>query len=722
MSTHFLPDSTPLPTLQSPRVRPVFCVIEHAYRSRQIADDACAGVFTATGQTIDLGTEIDWESPRLPVDEEWSIEWYKFYFGLDLAHAFKTTHEEIYLSTWKNLVRSWIEQRQNNSDSSDVIARRITNWIYAWNGFTAETESSKAATQRDTLNVRGPMSDELQLVVSAHTRKLQLYLSPTSCHRIARQAEARRTLARIFPGSENLSSKTRSYELATQRTQSLSSEFESELISSIADQTRHLLQNLTAERNHRTLELYALLVVALAIPEIDEEMNLRCWAIENLCENLLCDVRPDGVHREQSTHYHMTALRSFLGARENARRFGFDMPEEYDERLLKACEFALHVHRPDGLIPALSDSDTGSYLDLLNLAADIFDRDDFRFVATRGLAGIAPVVTHSSFQDGGYYIQRSGWGNDSTNVQDERYLIFDCGPLGDGGHGHYDLLNVEIFALGRPLIVDPGRYTYLAEDPLNIRRAFKGTAAHNTVCVDGLDQTAFYPGKPKQPAAKVQFFSRLISDGFDMLCGEVSSACYDARHTRRIFFVANEYWVIVDSLRGEQTHTFDLRFHLTPEAWNHCAIRKSSHNVTLRTPDVALVFDAQFHPKIEQGWVSPKYGIKHLAPVVSVVSKSTTTDFVSLVYPTALRESAPTFRVISESTDLRESGLIEITGTSANRSSVDQIAWGNSTSIFEVPSDCELAWKQIDADGVESLETFCQNRYAVASGGCGSRS
>jgi hypothetical protein len=46
------------------------------------------------------------------------------------------------------------------------------------------------------------MSDELQLVVSAPTRKLQLYLSPTYCHRIARQAEARRTLARIFAGNE----------------------------------------------------------------------------------------------------------------------------------------------------------------------------------------------------------------------------------------------------------------------------------------------------------------------------------------------------------------------------------------------------------------------------------------------------------------------------------------------------------------------------------------
>jgi hypothetical protein len=46
------------------------------------------------------------------------------------------------------------------------------------------------------------MSDELQLVVSAHTRKLQLYLTPKYCHRIARQAEARRTLVRSFAGSE----------------------------------------------------------------------------------------------------------------------------------------------------------------------------------------------------------------------------------------------------------------------------------------------------------------------------------------------------------------------------------------------------------------------------------------------------------------------------------------------------------------------------------------
>ena len=47
-----------------------------------------------------------------------------------------------------------------------------------------------------------------------------------------------------------------------------------------------------------------------------------------------------------------------------------------------------------------------------------------------------------SFPDAGYHVQRDG----------DRYLIFDCGPLGDGGHGHYDLLSFEMAAGGRPEI------------------------------------------------------------------------------------------------------------------------------------------------------------------------------------------------------------------------------------------------------------------------------
>src|SRR4029079_9470990 len=150
----------------------------------------------------------------------------------------------------------------------------------------------------------------------------------------------------------------------------------------------------------------------------------------------------------------------------------------------------------------------------------------------------------ASFPDGGYFVQRSGWEDDA------RFLIFDCGPLGEGGHGHYDALSFEAAADGARLVVDPGRYTYAEGEP-NLRRWFKGTAAHNTVTVDGLDQTPYRRGKPRGPVAEARLLQRVTGDGLDLLWGEVASPAYDVVHRRRILFVADEYWLIEDALDAQ---------------------------------------------------------------------------------------------------------------------------------------------------------------------------
>ncbi|HET6973696.1 MAG TPA: alginate lyase family protein, partial [Pyrinomonadaceae bacterium] len=478
-------------------------------------------------------------------------------------------------------------------------------------------------------------------------------------------------------------------------------EFENQIIAHLAIEVRHLRRNLTAERNHRTLELYALFIAALALPELDHDGLLE-FAVAELHRNLLTDVRPDGVHREQSTHYHMTALRSFLGARENALRFGVEFPAGYDERLEKACEFLLHVQRPDGLIPALSDADTGSYSDLLALAATIFRREDFLCAAS--------AETCPSFPDGGYFIQRSGWDDRA------RYLVFDCGPIGDGGHGHYDLLSIEVAANGRPLIVDPGRFTYAESD---WRRQFKGTAAHNTVCVDDLDQVEYRRGKPKPPLAQGRLLERFNGHGLDMLCGEVRSPMYEAVHTRRIFFVAGEYWLLVDSLRGSVSHKYDLRFHLTAAALNHCTRIAGG----IRTPDMVLLLSncrggppwppvAQpprgyeeraategrpYSCSLSHGWISPRYGIKQAAPVVSFVSTGeANADFYTLIAPRTLSAPLPQLQVLSNSDPLY-SGRVRIEGVGENFTEVDELSWhrDSSSGVTGPTWTGQVAWRRV---------------------------
>lgn len=545
--------------------RRVFCVIEDAYQNIETARAACDGKFTIAGTTIEFGSDVDWVTSPFPADIEWQIEWHKFYYGLDLAHAFAVTGDPRFSRTWINLVRSFIGQVPVDFMSPDVLARRVQNWVYA---------------------------------------------------------------KQIFAASGSFTG--------------FSEEFEGSFLASIEEQTEFLFDNLTPERNHRTLELYALFIVALALPQLDEGSIILRFAMHELTENLLTDIRPDGVHREQSTHYHCTVLRSFLGAKENARRFGLQFPPEFDERLVKACEFAMHFHRPDGHIPALSDADTGSYLELLYLAGKLFDRDDFLYVATKGNEGVQPAARNVDFRNGGYFIQRSGWEN-----MDERFLIFDCGPIGDGGHGHYDLLNIELAASGQPLIVDGGRYTYAEDADFNWRHYFKGTAAHNTVIVDGKDQTSYRRGKPKGEIARGEFIERISLPKLDVLCGRAFSPNYDAIHTRRIFFISGKYWLIVDSLKAEIPHHYDLRYHLSPAAWNHCQILTNAENSVVRTPDLALLFESRFAPSIKAGWFAPQYGNKFRAPCVSVVADGeASNDFYSLIVPLDIRCDLPSFEVM----------------------------------------------------------------------------
>jgi hypothetical protein len=572
---------------------PVFCVVEGAYRDRSVAERVCQGRFLHQGVALDLGVEPEWLGSALPADPEWRLEWAKFYYGLDLAWAFRETGEKRFQETWERLVRSWIRQVPVTFDPCDVIGRRIQNWIYAWSSF-ARSDRFEG------------LSDGLPDIVLA----------------------------------------------------------------SLGAQVEHLRANLTRERNHRTLELYALFIAALGLPMLDPGGHLLAFAMEALHQNLLDDIGIDGVQRERSTHYHHVVLRSFLGARENARRFGLRFSSDFDDRLIRACEFSMHLHRPDGTIPALSDSDSGSYLDLLALAADLFARSDFLYVATRGKRGNEPLATNASFPIGGYYIQRSRRNSRLRSIDTERFLVFDCSPLGDGGHGHYDALNFEI-ADGRPLVVDPGRYTY-CDDPPHWRRWFKSTAAHNTVSVDGLDQTPYRRGKPKGPVARACLLQRLTARDLDVLYGEVTSPAYEAVHRRRILFVAGTYWIVHDSLEGSARHRYDLRFHLDPSA--AAFTRIDPHQV--RVPGLGLVVAPPWPIVIEDGWVSAIYGVKEPAPVVVATADDVEcAEFFTLLMPLADAAPMPAFAV-TRHVDGRETILIAevVTATSSGRRR-DSVMW-----------------------------------------------
>jgi Heparinase II/III-like protein/Heparinase II/III N-terminus len=555
--------------------RPLWCVIERERRDLEIAAAARAGRFFHNGVWLDLGRRPDWVNGGLPQDEEWRIEWVKLYEGLDLAHAFKVTGDPELLLAWEDLVESFCDQVPVGHDSSDVSARRMQNWLYAWARFAEAPGFS---------GLRAGLAERL-------------------AERIRADAE-------------------------------------------------HLAGHLTAERNHRTLELYTLLIVSLTF---DPDREAAQTILNLLGHNAIEDVWADGVHRECSTDYHMIVLRSLLGAVANGRSSGgMAIPPELLAAVERACDFAMHAQRPDGITPAFSDGDQGDFRGLLADAARVLDRADLAWVASGGTQGAPPAQRLVSFEIGGYHVQRSGWGEGTRAFSDERFALFDCGPIGDGGHGHYDQLSVELAGGGHALVVDPGRYTYAepntdnvtaantnddananddADADANWRHWFKGTAAHNTVTVDGLDQTPYRPGKPKGPTSAATLLGRWTTPGLDVLTGQVSSPSYAADHRRTLAFVDDDFWVVHDRLRGQSAHTYVARWHLSPEAHGHTSVMRDHLQTTVSTPEVSIIVPRGCgEVTLEDGWVSPRYGVKLPAPVVVITAANAVdADLVTVI-------------------------------------------------------------------------------------------
>jgi hypothetical protein len=194
---------------------------------------------------------------------------------------------------------------------------------------------------------------------------------------------------------------------------------------------------------------------------------------------------------------------------------------------------------------------------------------------------------------------------------------------------------VEIAGAGRLLVVDPGRYTYdagygVTEQSTGWRHWFKGTAAHNTVCVDGLDQTPYRPGKPakKAPTSTARLLGRWSAPGLDLLRAEVTSPCYDAVHTRTVAFVDGDYWIVHDRLRAGTEHSYAARWHLAPAT----AGRTSTDGDRLTAPGLLLLAPLGTL-SVSDGWISPSYGRKQAAPVAVLSATGADADLITVLLP-----------------------------------------------------------------------------------------
>lgn len=145
--------------------------------------------------------------------------------------------------------------------------------------------------------------------------------------------------------------------------------------------------------------------------------------------------------------------------------------------------------------------------------------------------------------------------------------VIDCGSVGPDyqpGHTHCDTLSYELLMDGRRVVVDTGVYDY---EPGERRHRSRTTASHNTVMVDGAEQSEIWgvfrvARRARVIEAVVANHQGSVSfvgahDGYCRLPGGVV-------HQRTAKYTPNRCLAICDELRGDGSHVMENRVHFAP--------------------------------------------------------------------------------------------------------------------------------------------------------------
>lgn len=206
-------------------------------------------------------------------------------------------------------------------------------------------------------------------------------------------------------------------------------------------------------------------------------------------------VSADGVDLESSLHYHGFVLEAYLLSVMELRHAGMEIPQEWPERLMRMADFIRASRVCPGLYATFGDDDQARILD-----TGFGDRDYFGHLLSLTVilfgteAGTRPIP--SNFPEGGYSFIRSGSGPASPTEASSGthagalFAAIDHAPLGFGAvaaHAHADTLSFQLFVDGEPVLTDPGTYLYNVDLPR--RNSFRSTRFHNTVTINGTEQS-----------------------------------------------------------------------------------------------------------------------------------------------------------------------------------------------------------------------------------------
>ena len=416
----------------------------------------------------------------------------------------------------------------------------------------------------------------------------------------------------------------------------------------------------SSANNHLFGEYMGLFIGALMWPCWDESARWLKTAQAGLEEEALKQNAPDGVNREQAVWYHHEVADMMLLCGLAGKANGAGFSAAWWKQLEAMLEFVTSLLDVGGKVPMIGDSDDAvmvrfsrepgfnAYRSLLATGAVLFQRgdlarkagafddksgwllgengaNDFARLAALPLSEPSAVeggLAKRVFPDGGYYIL-----GDRFDTPDEVRIVADAGPLGYlsiAAHGHADALAFTLSAGGHEILIDPGTYAYHTQKKW--RDYFRGTSAHNTVRVDGVDQSVIGGNFMWLKHAKARCEVWESDAARDMFAG--SHDGYErlgdpVTHRRSIEFDKQARVIrVTDTLTCKASHHVEIFWHFAETCQvqgvgNEISARCGNQGAAISMPGggwAPVILSGQEEPPM--GWISRHFDQKCHSPSV----------------------------------------------------------------------------------------------------------
>lgn len=380
---------------------------------------------------------------------------------------------------------------------------------------------------------------------------------------------------------------------------------------------RHLENNLShyfSRNTHLLGEAVALHALGTLFPGFPRSRRWLKKGAAVVRAELDHQVLHDGAHFEQSSAYHVYALDFFLLHYLLAGR-----PAAFRPVLARMADYLDALLGPSRELPLLGDDDGGRLFHPYGPQTEFgratlatcslvlgktwcFEAQDLPLQAAWWLGEEVLAAQRGGEPAGSRFFAATGV---AVMEVGDTQVIVDAGPFGPGraGHSHSDCLNILVRRGREEVLVDAGTYTYVGDALW--RNWFRGSAAHNVIRVDGLDQAT-----PAGPFAwsdlpvmeRVGWVSGEERDYLDAICRFRGLA-----HRRRVLFRKPALVLIVDDVTGPGTHRMEQFWHAG------AAVSRLSERC-FRIGAARLTFSSAREVELEcggrNGWRSTDPGVK----------------------------------------------------------------------------------------------------------------